>query len=106
MIIDNLDRMIKGWFVGNFDPTLIKTNDVECAVKRYKEGDHEDAHFHKVATEITVVVAGIVRMNGVEYKENDIIVMEPNDATDFYAVTDAVCCVVKYPGANDDKYLI
>lgn len=28
-----LEDMVKGWFVGNFEPTLIKTNDVEVAVK-------------------------------------------------------------------------
>ena len=45
-------------------------------------------------------------MNGVEYKEGDIIVMGPNDVTDFYAVTDAVNTVVKIPGASNDKYIV
>lgn len=30
--------------------------------------------------------------------------MEPGEATDFYAVTDAENVVVKLPGANNDKY--
>ena len=33
--------MTKGWFVGNFEPTLLKTSDVEVAVKTYKKGDKE-----------------------------------------------------------------
>ena len=49
---------------------------------------------------------GTVRMNGVEYTEGDIIVMEPNEATDFHAVTDAENVVVKLPGANNDKYIM
>ncbi len=106
MYTSNLSEMTKGWFVGNFEPTLYSTNDVEVAVKMYKAGDHEAAHYHKIATEITVIVSGIVRMNGVEYKQGDIIVIEPNDRTDFFAVTDAVNTVVKIPGANDDKYLV
>ena len=106
MYTSNLNKMIKGWFVGNFEPTLYSTNDVEVAVKRYKAGDYESVHYHKLATEITVIVSGIVKMNGVEYKEGDIIVIEPNDRTDFFAVTDAVNTVVKIPGANDDKYLV
>jgi hypothetical protein len=40
MKVDKLDRMVKGWFVGNFEPTVIKTNDVEVAVKKYKAGDY------------------------------------------------------------------
>jgi quercetin dioxygenase-like cupin family protein len=102
----NLSNMTKGWFVGNFSPTLYSTNDVEVAVKSYKAGEYEAAHYHKIATEITVIVSGTVRMNGVEYSEGDIIVIEPNDVTDFLAVTDAVNTVVKIPGANDDKYIV
>lgn len=100
-----LDEMTKGWFVGNFEPTLYRTNDVEVAVKSYSAGDSESKHYHKIATEITVVVSGTIRMNGTEYHAGDIIVMEPNEATDFEAVTDAVNAVVKLPGANNDKYL-
>jgi quercetin dioxygenase-like cupin family protein len=105
MKIAKLDDMIKGWFIGNFDPTLIKTNDVEVAVKEYKKGDCEDKHYHKVATEITVVVSGRVRMNGIEYSKGDIIVIEPNESTDFEALEDTVSAVVKFPGASNDKYL-
>ena len=101
-----LDDMVKGWFVGNFEPTLYRTNDVEVAVKRYKPGDYDAAHFHKIATEITVVVSGRVRMNSVEYGAGDIIVMEPGDVTDFEALTDVVNVVVKLPGANNDKYVV
>lgn len=104
MKVSSLDVMKNGWFVGNFEPTLIKTNDVECAVKKYKAGDAEKAHYHKIATELTVVVAGTIQMSGVEYREGDIIVLSPGDVSDFYAVTDAVLSVVKYPGANNDKY--
>ena len=101
-----IENMIKGWFVGNFEPSLYKTNDVEVAVKRYCAGDYEVAHYHKIATELTVVTKGNVRMNGTEYGEGDIIVMEPGDVTDFEALTDAENVVVKIPGANNDKYIV
>jgi quercetin dioxygenase-like cupin family protein len=101
-----LSDMTGGWFVGSFEPTLYKTGDVEVAVKSYKAGDYEDAHYHKIATEISLVVSGIVEMNGVRYGEGDIIIMDPGDATDFLAVTDAVNTVVKIPGASNDKYLV
>lgn len=100
-----LEDMIKGWFVGNFSPTLYKTNDVEVAVKMYKKGDAEDWHFHKIATEITVLIKGEIEMNGVRYTEGAILVIEPHEGTDFRALTDAITAVVKLPGANNDKYL-
>ena len=101
-----LENMIKGWFVGNFEPTLLKTNDVEVAVKSYSKGDYEEKHYHKIATEITVITQGRVKMNGIEYKSGDIIVMEPNEATDFECLeNETQNVVVKIPGANNDKYL-
>lgn len=106
MKIARLDDMVKGWFVGNFEPTVYQTNDVEVAVKSYHAGDTESSHYHKIATELTVIISGSVRMNGVEYGEGDIIVMEPGDATDFEALTDAINVVVKIPGANNDKYIM
>ncbi len=106
MKVEKLDNTTKGWFIGNFDPSSYQTNDVEVAVKSYKAGDHEDKHYHKIATEYTVIIDGEVEMNGVRYKKNDIIVMEPGDATDFKAITDSTNVVVKIPGANNDKYLV
>ena len=106
MKVANLESMKRGWFVGNFDPSLYKTNDCEVAVKSYQAGDYEEKHYHKVATEITVIVKGTVRMFDREFAEGDIVVVEPGDATDFTAITDAMNVVVKMPGANDDKYIV
>lgn len=106
MTVDKLDRMVKGWFVGNFEPTVLRTNDVEVAVKKYKAGDYESAHYHKIATEITVIVSGEVEMNGIRYAEGDIIIIPPNEPTNFRALKDTITTVVKYPGANNDKYLV
>jgi len=75
------------------------------AVKEYKKGDFEDRHYHKIATEITVIISGRVRMNGIEYSKGNIIVIEPKESTDFEALEDSVNAVVKYPGASNDKYL-
>ena len=105
MITGKLQDMFKGWFVGDFDPTLLRTDACEVAVKSYKAGDAEELHHHKVATEVTLILAGRVRMCGKEWGEGDIVVLAPGEATDFVALTDAVNVVVKTPGAKNDKYL-
>ncbi len=105
MKTETLGHMTKGWFIGNFEPSLYRTNDVEVAVKEYKTGDREEEHYHKIATEYTVVLNGKVRMFGQVFSDGDIIVAEPGDATDFECLEEAVTVVVKIPGANNDKYL-
>jgi hypothetical protein len=100
-----LEDMIGGWFIGNFEPSLLKTNDVEVAVKSYKQGDAEEEHYHKVATEYTVILNGKVKMMGIEYNEGEILTIHPMESTDFLALTDVTTVVVKVPGALNDKYI-
>lgn len=103
---EKIENMKRGWFVGNFEPSLLKTNAVEVAVKSYNKGDREAAHYHKAATEITVIISGQARMFGAVWKAGDIVVAEPGDITDFEAMEDTVNVVVKIPGVNYDKYLV
>lgn len=100
-----LDEMVRGWFVGNFSPNAYRTSDVEVAVKHYQKGDQEAAHYHKIATEITLIVSGRVKLGEREWVAGDIIVIEPGERTAFHALLDTVTVVVKLPGANNDKYL-
>ena len=106
MKLHKLKEMFRGWIVGNFEPSCCKTDDVEVAVKEYKKGDKEPSHYHKIATEITVIVSGIVLMNNIEYKTGDIITIEPGESTNFEALSDVVTTVVKIPCVKDDKYII
>jgi dTDP-4-dehydrorhamnose 3,5-epimerase-like enzyme len=103
---DRLESMVKGWFVGAFNPVAFHTDACEVAVKRYCKGDHEGAHMHKIATEVTVIVEGSVRMCGREWEAGDIITIPPGEATDFLALTDVLTVVVKCPGVLDDKYVL
>lgn len=95
----------KGWFIGDFDPSIFKTNNCEVAVKRYNKGDREDFHHHKISTEITMIVEGKVKMNGIEYIKGDIILIEPKEGTDFEALEDSISVVVKIPCSKNDKYI-
>ena len=97
--------MKNGWFLGNFEPTVLRTTACEAAVKTYQKGEKEASHYHRIATEITVIVDGRVKMFQREFSAGDIIVVEPGDATEFEALENTVNVVVKIPGANNDKYL-
>ena len=102
----NLDEMIGGWFVGDFEPSVIRTKDFEVAVKKYKAGDKEARHMHKIATELTVIISGKVLMNSQEYGEGSIIEIHPNTSSDFEAIEDTVTVVVKTPSVAGDKYVL
>jgi len=103
---ERLENMFKGWFVGDFLPTVLSTKACEVAVKHYKAGEKEESHYHKVATEVTLVLSGQVRMNGHEWSDGDIIHLDPNEITNFEAISDAITVVVKTPSVENDKYVV
>jgi len=101
----NLKDMTNGWFIGNFSPSLYKA-DYEVAIKKYKKGDREQRHYHKISKEFTVILSGKVEMNGKIYVDDDIIFIDQNESTDFICIEDTVTVVVKTSSEKNDKYLI
>lgn len=101
----NLKDMQLGWFIGMFEPTAYKSKDLELAIKKYKKGDSEQSHFHKKSTEVTAILSGRVLMNGIEYKKDDIITIQPNTSTDFIVLEDTITVVAKLPANTNDKYI-
>lgn len=99
-----LSDMTKGWFVGDFLPVAHASTDCEVAIKHYRAGDYEARHHHRIATEVTAIVAGRARMAGREWGEGDIITIPPGFSTDFEALSDVITVVVKTPSAKGDKY--
>lgn len=104
MEVFELDEMTKGWFVGDFAPSALRTDAVEVAVKRYKAGEREDAHVHRIAVELTLVLEGSVEMGGRRVSGGQIVKLSPGEASDFHAITDTTTVVVKLPSVQGDKY--
>ncbi len=104
MTYRRLSDMVGGWLVGDFDPSCFRTAACEVACKRYNAGDSEQAHVHRVATEITLIASGRVVMNGRTLGAGDIVIIEPGEATDFQVLDDATTVVVKLPSVAGDKY--
>lgn len=100
----HLDDMVRGWFVGDFEPSVIRMPEAEVAVQRFRAGDLEAEHHHRAAVEVTVIVSGRAIMCGREVTTGDILVLPPGTATSFQALDDTVTAVVKTPSVLGDKY--
>ena len=105
MDFGSLNKMKNGWFIGDFEPSFHKSDLVEVAVKYYKKGDYEQRHFHKVATEFTLIVDGEVEMNGNILKKGEIVKILPGESTDFKVLKDTITVVVKLPSIKNDKFI-
>ena len=102
----NYDNMKGGWFIGNFQPSAHRTKNFEVAYVRHKKDQPWDKHFHKVATEITLIISGKVKINDKIYSSGDIVVIEPNEIADPYFLENTELVVVKTPSDVNDKYVV
>ena len=100
----SLGSMLRGWYIGPFEPSVLNTSDFELGIKSYAQGEREPRHVHRVATEVTCVLDGQVRMNELLLHEGDIVVLEPGESSDFEALTDARIAVAKMPAVAGDKF--
>lgn len=94
-----------GWFVGQFEPTLINSEGVEVAIQHFSAGEYVAPHHHKIAVELTAIIEGHARMSGLDLGPGDIVRIEPGESTDFIPLTDVTTVVVKAPSVAGDKYL-
>ena len=105
MELKNLNNFVRGWVIGNFEPSLCKTNEFEIGIKRYNAGDKEPAHYHKESLEYTIVVEGVIKMNDTIYKKDDIVEVKQWETITFECIEDAITVVIKTPHVPNDKYL-
>lgn len=105
MRVYNIEDMIGGWFVGNFEKTAYKAN-FEVAYKVHKQGDVWDSHYHKEATEINFLIRGMMTINNQCLLPGDIFVIEPYYISNPEFRTDCELIVVKTKSVPGDKYVI
>tara|TARA_Y100001970_G_scaffold276402_1_gene379055 strand:- start:1772 stop:2119 length:348 start_codon:yes stop_codon:yes gene_type:complete len=95
-----------GWFIGDFEPSLIKSKDFEVSVKIHPKGEVWEKHYHKVSTEYNCVISGKVKINGEVYKKNDIFVVKKNCVVDPTFIEDCTIVCIKIPSAKNDKFIL
>jgi quercetin dioxygenase-like cupin family protein len=101
-----LEHFFKGWVIGDFSPSLLKNSNFEIGVKNFEQGDTEPAHMQLIATELTIVVSGKIRLGDQYLSDGDIAVIPPNEVADFEALTTCSLVCIKYPSIPNDKIVI
>ena len=100
-----IENMKRGWFIGDFEPVALKTKDFEVGVGHHEKGEKWDKHFHKLATEITLILKGKVKINDEIFVKGDIFIIDKDEIVEplFLEETDYV--VVKTISDVNDKYI-
>lgn len=98
--------MIRGWFIGNFEPSVLKTDQFEVGLLTHPAGEKWPHHYHKVATEYNLLITGKIIIQGQELVPGDIFIFQPGEIADPTFLEDCVVLCVKTPSVKNDKFIV
>jgi len=104
MKVVKLSAMERGWFVGDFEPSVLRTSLFEVGFLSHSKGEHWAPHIHKLADEYNLLVEGKMEICGETLHPGDIFVIEKNQVADPIFLEDCKVVVVKMPSVLGDKY--
>lgn len=96
----------RGWFIGNFEPSVLKTPAFEVSYMRHSKGEYWAPHFHKESEEYNVLIEGKMSIQGQVLESGDVFVFEKGEIADPVFLEDCKLIVVKVPSILGDKYEI
>lgn len=105
MKVLRIEDMVRGWFVGGFEPTAHYTKDFEVGYRVHERGS-QDHHFHTDVTEVNLLVSGSLRMHNRVLTAGDIFILEPWEITNPEFLEDSGVICVKFPSMNDKRPLV
>jgi len=104
MKLFNIKNFHRGWLIGNFDPSILKTKDFEVGLLTHKKGEYWPEHYHVVATEYNLLVSGSMIIKKMTIEPGDIFVLEPYEIANPEFLEDCVVMCIKVPSIPGDKY--
>ena len=101
-----MSDMFRGWFIGNFDPSVYKTDQFEVGYLIHKKGEKWDFHYHAKSTEINYLIRGKMLLNGQIINPGEIFVFDPKVIAVPNFLEDCEIICVKVPSAPGDKIVV
>tara|TARA_R100000005_G_scaffold77571_1_gene44796 strand:+ start:183 stop:503 length:321 start_codon:yes stop_codon:yes gene_type:complete len=102
----DIKDMVKGWFIGDFEPSVFKNPFFEVAHHKHEAGYVTPKHTHKIAQELTYIVRGALLVDGQKMTSGQMFLYEPHDIANVTVLEDVDLIVVKWPSVPSDKYMV
>ena len=101
-----IEDMFRGWFVGNFEPSVFKHAGVEVGYLLHKKGEKWQTHYHNNLIEVNLLVEGKMILNDIELNKNEIFVIDKKVIACPIFLEDCYIICIKIPSMVGDKILI
>jgi hypothetical protein len=95
-----------GWFIGFFDPAVIKTNNIEVGLLKHTAGDVWPSHYHQHYEELNYIISGSITLSGKVYSSDSWVLFEKGVPS--FPVFDSDCLILcfKIPSIPGDKVIL
>jgi hypothetical protein len=98
-----IKEFVRGWFIGDFEPSVLRTSFFEVGVLEHRQGEQWPAHYQKIATEYNVLLSGSLSINGEMISVGDIFIIPPMEISVPIFHEDCRVLCIKVPSMPNDK---
>ncbi len=100
------EDFVRGWLIGNFEPSIIRATDFEIGLLHHAAGEKWPFHYHKEAVEINYLLKGSMKLNGLNLNAGQRFIMPRNMIACPDFLENCVILCIKVPSVPKDKYII
>lgn len=97
---------IRGWFIGNFTPSILKTSLFEAGLLEHKKGEKWPYHYHKVADEYNILIEGAMLLNERRIESGQSFTISHCEIACPIFLEDCLVLCIKIPSCPQDKYVV
>ena len=101
-----IEDMFRGWFVGNFEPSVMKNTGFEIGYLFHKKGEKWLTHYHNNLIEVNLLIDGKMILNDLEINKNEIFVIDKKVLACPIFLEDCYIICIKIPQMVGDKVII
>jgi hypothetical protein len=98
-----IDSFVRGWFIGDFEPSILRTKTWEVALLRHNKGEKWDFHYHAQADEVNVLLNGRMMLNGYEIRSRNVFTIPKKQIACPFFLEDCLILCIKTPSVIGDK---
>ena len=99
----HISTMTRGWFIGDFTPSVLRTSHFEVGLMSHKKGENYAPHLHNELDEYNLLVSGKMMINNEIIEEGEIFIIKKGMLTKSEFFEDCKIVCVKQPSIPSDK---
>jgi dTDP-glucose pyrophosphorylase len=102
----DLSNYVRGWLIGDFEPSIKKTTEFEIGFEYYKKDQKCAFHYHSETKEINILISGVMIINNIPIYKDTIFILEKNMICCPLFIQNCIILSIKLPSLPKDKFII